>query len=336
MEFKFIYGLEELDKSHGDLVGRKCANLGELTRGGFRVPPGFALSLEAYELFLRDTGLGEEVSRLFSDFSADPNDPRDLQKFAEAAKRVQTLVESTPMPRTMAAEIAARYQALCAGCGEDEVKVAVRSAGAVSHPGQYDTYLNICGSTGVVENIVKVWSSTFNTRSLVARARKDLSLESDPIGVCVLTMVDARSAGVMFTADPSTGDNTKLTLEGSWGLGESVVSGSVIPDVWMVDRTRYEIIDRRINTGPVPGSTEPAISEAAETGISESGSEAEKGSGCLSDEEVVELARIGAQVEQHFGTPQDIEWAVARDASEDQFYVLQTRNEKFSIRFAGF
>jgi pyruvate,water dikinase len=135
----------------------------------------------------------------------------------------------------------------------------------------------------------------------------------------------------MFTADPSTGDNTKLTLEGSWGLGESVVSGSVIPDVWLVDRTGYKIIDRRINAGPASSRT-----RQQKAGLTASGAHSEEESGCLSDEEVVELARIGARVEQHFSTPQDIEWAVDSDLSEDRFYLLQTRNEKFSIRFAGF
>ena len=311
MEVKFIYALEELNRDQGDLVGKKCANLGELIRGGFRVPPGFALSLEAYDAFLSETGLAQEIGDFFSAFTADPNDPKELKKFNEAAEQVQAKVESTPMPAAMAAAIRDRYRALCEQCAASDIKVAVRSAGAVSHPGQYDSFLDVRGEEDVLQNIVRVWASTFNARSLAARARKRLSLARDPIGVCVLQMVAARAAGVMFTAEPTTADNTKLTLEGSWGLGESVVSGSVTPDVWMVDRTRFAILDRR--------TTESA---------------------CLSDEEVLELAKIGAQVEQHFGAPQDIEWAVDGGAGEghfaDSFYVLQTRNEKFSIRFAGF
>jgi pyruvate,water dikinase len=220
------------------------------------------------------------------------------------------------MPAEMEAAIAERYDALCARVGCENVKVAVRSAGPASHPGQYDSFLNVQGEEEVLRNIVKVWASTFNARSLAARARKRLALDRDPIGVCVLQMVDARAAGVMFTAEPTTADTSRLTLEGSWGLGESVVSGSVNPDVWLVDRTKFAVIDRRTSPGP-PGSPELQM-------------------GCLSDEEVLELARIGARVEQHFGAPQDIEWAVDSEPSENKFYVLQTRNEKFSIRFAGF
>jgi pyruvate,water dikinase len=312
---KFLHWLEELNKDDGDLVGKKCANLGELTKGGFRVPPGFAMSVDAYDAFLDDTGVIGDIQRFFATFKADPTNPREIGKFSEAAEHVQGLMEATRMPAEMEAAVAERYGALCDRAGIEDVKVAVRSAGPASHPGQYDSFLNIQGREDVLRNIVKVWASTFNARSIAARARKRLPLDRDPIGVCVLQMVDARAAGVMFTAEPTTGDSSRLTLEGAWGLGESVVSGSVNPDVWLVDRTRFAVIDRR--TGPGPSGFENQL-------------------GCLSDEEVLELARVGAQVEQHFGVPQDIEWAVTDEAYGNKFYVLQTRNEKFSIRFAGF
>jgi pyruvate, water dikinase len=316
VEVKFLHWLEELGKDQGDLVGKKCANLGELTNAGFRVPPGFALSLDTYDAFLDGTGVIAEIQQFFATFDADPTNPKEMGKFSEAAEHVQGLMESTGMPAEMEAAVAERYDALCDRAGVKDVKVAVRSAGPASHPGQYDSFLNVQGREDVLRNIVKVWASTFNARSLAARARKRLALDRDPIGVCVLQMVNARAAGVMFTAEPTTADTSRLTLEGSWGLGESVVSGSVNPDVWLVDRTRFAVIDRR--TGPgASGSSEKQL-------------------GCLSDEEVIELARIGAQVEQHFGAPQDIEWAVANEPCDNKFYVLQTRNEKFSIRFAGF
>ncbi|OFV83131.1 MAG: hypothetical protein A2W26_11680 [Acidobacteria bacterium RBG_16_64_8] len=154
--------------------------------------------------------------------------------------------------------------------------------------------------------MVKVWSSTFNTRSLVARARKGLPLESDPIGVAVLKMVNAEAAGVMFTAEPTTADATKMIIEGSRGLGEIVVSGAVIPDNWTVDAKEFAIVDR---------------------GVAAGGEDA-----CLSDEEVVELARVGKLIEAHFGKPQDIEWAIDRKAPSSVF-ILQARPETFRINF---
>jgi len=195
---------------------------------------------------------------------------------------------------------------LCERTGVEDVPVATRSAGPASHPGQYESFLNVWGRNGVMENVIKVWSSTFNTRSLIARARKELPLESDPIGVAVLAMVDADAAGVMFTAEPTTADATRMIIEGSHGLGEIVVSGAVIPDNWTVDASTFAISDRRIASG---------------------------GPGCLSDEEVIEIAKIGKLVEAHFGKPQDIEWAVDRDAPVDPVFILQTRPETFRIDF---
>ncbi len=144
------------------------------------------------------------------------------------------------MPKDLRDEVAEFYDELCARAGVTDVPVAARSAGPASHPGQYESYMNAAGTADVLENIVKVWSSTFNTRSLIARARKGLPLDHDPIGVAVLQMVDARAAGVMFTAEPTTADANTVVIEGSWGLGEVVVSGAVIPDNWTVDATSAE------------------------------------------------------------------------------------------------
>ena len=129
MEVKFLHWLEELSKDHGDLVGKKCANLGELTNGGFPVPPGFALSLDAYDAFLDGTGVIGEIQRFFATFEADPMNPKELGKYSEAAAHVQSLMESTGMPAEMEAAVAERYDALCDRVGVNDVKVAVRSAG---------------------------------------------------------------------------------------------------------------------------------------------------------------------------------------------------------------
>jgi pyruvate, water dikinase len=308
-----LYRLEDLTKDDGDVVGKKCANLGELMRAEFPVPPGFALSLQAYDSFFAATGLADELESFFSTFDADASDPKQIPRFNEASRHAQELIEARPLPPVIGEIVREHYRALVERAGADDVRVAVRSAGPASHPGQYDSFLNIHGEEEVCHNVIKVWASTFNPRSIMARARKSLPLHRDPIGVCVLQMVDARAAGVMFTAEPTTGDNTKVILEGSYGLGESVVSGSVIPDVWIVDRNKAVILDRRLVATPDGG---PA--------------------GCLSDEEAVALALMGARVEQHFHVPQDIEWAVVGERGASSIHLLQTRNEKFSIRFAGF
>lgn len=298
--------MEDLTQGDSESVGRKCANLGELTRTGFQVPPGFALCLGAYEAFLETSGAGDEIKRYLDGFNADPNEPKELPRFSEAAQAIRAMIEEKPMPPVIADELAACYDRLCERTGVDDVPVATRSAGPASHPGQYESFLNVGGRNGVMENVIKVWSSTFNTRSLIARARRELPLESDPIGVAVLTMVDADAAGVMFTAEPTTADATRMIIEGSRGLGEIVVSGAVIPDNWTVDAGISAICNRSI---------------------------ASKGQACLSDEEVIEIAKVGKLIERHFGRPQDIEWAVDRDSPGNPVFILQTRPETFRINF---
>jgi pyruvate,water dikinase len=314
---EWISWLEDLTRADGALAGRKCANLGELTRAGFQVPPGFALCLGAYERFLTVTKAGEELREHLALLDADPDDPKQLARFAEASTIAREIVESKTMPEDIADAIADYYNQLCARVRIGDVAVATRSAGPASHPGQYESFLNVAGCAGVIQNVIKVWSSTFNTRSLIARARKGFPLECDPIGVAVLTMVDADAAGVMFTAEPTTADTTRMIVEGSEGLGEIVVGGAVIPDNWTVDATGFTIVDRRV--APRAGHGPSAI--------------ACSGQGCLSDEEVIAIARVGKLIEAHFGKPQDIEWAIDRSAPSDSVFILQARPETFRISF---
>lgn len=322
----FIFWIEELSKEDKDIVGRKCANLGELARAGFRVPPGFALSVSAYDTFIKESGAVDEIRRYFSSFQADPDQPKDISKFSEASKIVRGIVESKAMPATMEDTIIAYYSNLCAKTGVENTPVSTRSAGPVSHPGQYETFLFVEGEENVVRNIKKVWSSTFNTRSLLARARKGLPLEYDPIGVAVLGMVDAKAAGVMFTADPTTADGLKVIIEGNWGVGETVVSGAVTPDRWEVDKRAGHIMMRSISRKPIQQTHLEASGGLASVAVVAD----QQCEACLTDEEILALAKAGELVERHFRRPQDIEWAVDRSAP-GQIFLLQTRDEKFSI-----
>ncbi len=218
--------------------------------------------------------------------------------------------------------VLSHYEALCQRCKVEEMAVSTRSAGAASHPGQYETHLNVRGDLDVIEKIKKVWSSTFNPRSLSARKHAGAPLESDPIGVAVLKMVNARAAGVLFTADPNTGDTSRMIIEANWGLGESVVGGEAMPDVYILDKVSLEIIDRKL------GSKGKYIT-FKEMGVAEEDTPTEKSSNfCLSDEEAKEVGRLGKILESHFNVPQDTEWAVDEDFDFPQSVVLlQTRPE---------
>jgi pyruvate,water dikinase len=324
MSQKWIYGLRELSKDDNDLVGKKCANLGELTRGGFHVPPGFALSVTAYERFMKETEATERVLRILSDFKADAEDIADTEKFDRLSQRVREAVESVRMPPDMERTVREYYAGLCRETGRDNLFVATRSAGPVSHPGQYETFLNVSGADEVVRHVIRVWASTFNTRSIIARARLNLPLHYDPIGVAVLTMVDSKAAGVMFTVNPVNGDRSKVAIEAGFGFGEAVVSGSVNPDHYLVDKVTLEIEERVVSDKGSEFAYNPATREMEYRELPAE----RRNLPCLEDREIVELTRIAKKVEAHFGVPQDIEFAISGSlAFPESIYLVQARPE---------
>jgi len=313
---KWVLWFEELGQEHNDLVGRKCANLGEMTKMGLRVPPGFALSVEAYRDFMNMTGAVDEIRKYLA-----KSRPKDLKQFNQSSVKIRQIVQSKAMPGEMEGTIVSHYKELCRRCAA-EVAVSTRSAGPASHPGQYETYLNVVGELDLVDKIKKVWASTFNPRSLAFRSRKELPLESDPIGVAVLKMVNAQAAGVIFTADPNTGDTTRMIIEANWGLGESVVSGESTPDVYILDKAGLEIIEKKLG----PKSRYVTFKEV---GVTEEELPPEKsGKFCLGDEEAREIGKLGKVLEEYFGVPQDAEWAVEEGKPfPENIILLQTRAE---------
>jgi pyruvate,water dikinase len=319
MSTNYIYRIEELGQEFNSVVGKKCANLGEMAKIGLRVPPGFALSLDAYKRFMAETGAAKEISDYLESLE---HGFERIDHFNDASVTLRGILESRDMPLDMKEKILVYYRETCQACQTEEVAVSTRSAGASSHPGQYETHLNVRGEAELIEKIIKVWSSTFNARSLSARKRAGVPLESDPIGVAVIKMVNARSAGVLFTADPNTGDRSRMIIEANWGLGESVVGGEAMPDVYILDKESLEIVERKL------GSKKRCIT-CQEVGVAEVETPPDQCSAfCLSDEELKEIGRLGKILEAHFGLPQDTEWAIDQDLScPESVILLQTRTE---------
>lgn len=314
---KWVLWFEELGQEDRELVGRKCANLGEMAKMGLRVPPGFALSVEAYKDFMSLTGAVAEIRKYLA-----KSKPKDLKQFNQASADIRQMVQSKAVPEKIEKAIVSHYNELSRRCHTDEVAVSTRSAGPASHPGQYETYLNVVGGSALVDKIRLVWASTFNPRSLVFRSRKKLPLESDPIGVAVQKMVKARSAGVIFTADPNTGDSSRMIIEGNWGLGESVVGGRSTPDIYILDKESLEIREKKLG----PKSRYVTFKKG---GVAEKKTPPGKSDKfCLSDEEAREIGKLGRVLEKHFGEPQDAEWAVEEGKPfPESIILLQTRAE---------
>jgi pyruvate,water dikinase len=199
MSEKHVFWFEELGQGHCEIVGKKCGNLGEMAKIGLPVPPGFALSVEAYKDFMIQTNARREIEDYLCQRSGEIE---NIEQFNQASREIRQIVESKDMPEAMKDTILSFYDDLCRKC-DCMVAVSTRSAGPASHPGQYETYLNVKGKQDLLEKIIKVWASSFNPRSLAFRSRKGIPLESDPIGVAVLKMVKARSAGVSSQRIPT-------------------------------------------------------------------------------------------------------------------------------------
>ncbi len=317
MSEKFIYWFKELRQHHNKLVGKKCANLGEMTHLGMPVPPGFAISVKAYEYFLEETNSLREIKEYLE--RSDINIEK-IDQLNEASIKIRQIVESKDMPEELKIPIYSFYDDLCQMCNSNNLAVATRSAGPVSRPGQYETYLNVKGKGDLLEKIIKVWASTFNPRSLSFRLQKGLPLESDPIGVAVLKMVKARSAGVIFTVDPNTGDYSKMILEANWGLGESVVSGELIPDTYVIEKESLQICEKKLGT-------KQKYVIFKEIGVMEEETPPLKRcTYCLMDEEVAEIGKLAKVLEKHFEAPQDAEWAIEENSNfPENIIFLQTR-----------
>ncbi len=319
---KWIFWFDELGAEANDFVGKKCANLGEMSKLGMRVPYGFAISVKGFEEFMNLTGLSRKVREKIA---AAGSALRQVEVCQNVSRAVQGLIESTPLPDVMREELSRHYKLLCDKAGRENIPVAVRSSGVISMPGQMDTYLNVIGEDAVIDHVRKVWSSSYTTRAMTSRLDQGGSVEWAPIGVAVMMLVHAKSAGVVLTVLPTTGDAGKVVIEGNWGLGESVVSGEITPDSFLVEKEDLRISSRKV-------SKKKGMVKREERGTAYvSVPEELRDKPCLDDNEIIEIARTAINVEKHFGVPQDMEWVVDRylPFPENIFWV-QARPARFT------
>jgi len=300
----------------GDIAtaGGKGANLGEMVQVGFPVPPAFVVTAQAYEDFITHTGLAQQIHDLLA--KVDPDNNRALH---EASDRIRKLFTATKLPDDLRGEVTKAYQSLSEG-QEGGAFVAVRSSATAedlpeaSFAGQQDTFLNVRGEEDVQRNLLRCWSSLFTPRAIFYRAKHNFAHEGVRIAVVVQRMVDADKAGVLFTRHPTTGEDLTI-IEGALGLGEGVVSGTVSPDNYVIGpdgkvrQVNVATQDSMYVRGP-DGKT--AVIKVPPD---------KRDARVVSDEELAKLAKVGKQIEKHYGAPQDVEWAFEKG----QLYILQTR-----------
>lgn len=317
----YVVWFEELRKEDVSLVGGKAANLGELTsRTDVPVPPGFAITAEAYKYFINYNKLGEKIEDLLKDLDVD-----DTEKLNNVSSEIRALIESGEFPPDLRDEIIRNYRILGEKVGMENPYVAVRSSATAedlpgaSFAGQQDTFLDVRGEENLLTAVKRAFSSLFTPRAIFYREEKGFEHLKVYLSCVVQKMVNAKAAGVMFTIDPVTGNPDVVVIEGAWGLGEFVVQGTVTPDRFVVRKSDLSVVEKQVGRkekklvrgdgGPVEVEVEPELIEKP----------------CLSDEQIRTLADYAIRIEKHYGTPQDIEWAL--DADTDELYILQARPE---------
>jgi len=303
---------KDIDKEDLPLVGGKGANLGEMTKAGFPVPPGFSITVRAYDLFLEENKLNKELFDLLK--QTDVNHPKQL---ADTAKKIQKKIISAKIPDEVVREVIRIYKKLFKG----RELVAVRSSATAedlptaSFAGQQATFLNIKGEANLLNSVRQCWASLFTARAIFYREENKISHEKVKISVIVQKMIQSVVSGVMFTINPVTNEKDRILIEAVWGLGELIVQGTVVPDRYNVQKETFSILSKQISDQPI--QLIKVGKETKEAEVPKKLREKQK----ISDEEIIELAKIGDKLQKHYYFPQDVEWA----KEGKNLYIVQTR-----------
>lgn len=307
----YVLGFQDIDKTKIMIVGGKGANLGELSRiEGIRVPDGFCISTEA---FTRTIGEISSINALIEQLSL--LQVEDREKISELSGEIRRIIEGITIPQDIDEDITRFLSKL-----DEKSAYAVRSSATAedlptaSFAGQQDTYLNIIGKEAILKHISKCWASLFTERAVIYRIQNGFNHRKVHLAVVIQKMVFPQAAGILFTADPVTSNRKVLSIDASFGLGEALVSGLVNADVYKVRNGK--IIDKKVSTKKL------AIYALKGGGTKQQEIEAERQNRqALTDEQILQLERMGREIEAHFGHPQDIEWCLA----DDTFYIVQSR-----------
>jgi pyruvate,water dikinase len=310
--------LEELRRFDATEFGGKSTSLGELHSAGLRVPPGFAISVSAFTAFTEETGLAGTIAAALARVS-----PGNLDTIDAASKAIGESMRFAPLPEAVRAEIVTRYRDI----GNGDPPVAVRSSALgedseeASHAGQQESFLWVRGAEQVCDAVRDCWVSLYSPHAISYRATLGGDVAT-AMGVTVQLMVDAEVSGVMFTCNPVSGDPSMVAVNASWGLGIAVVGGELTPDDYLVSKVTGEVVRRTVSDKCVE-----YVPDAAGRGTVRREVPAERRSEpCLGEAELAALVDVGRRIEAHYGSHQDVEWAIARETElPESIVVLQSR-----------
>ncbi len=308
-----IAWLDDLGKDDVAIAGGKGANLGEIARVKLPIPEAFVITSESYRHFIQEAKLEERIAKILDE--TDVDEPQQLQ---EASRSIRKLIGDAKMPEDVKRGIMEAYKRL----GGKQALVAIRSSAtaedmpSASFAGQQETFLNVSGDE-ILEAVQRCWSSLFTPRAIFYREKKGFEHSKVAIAVVVQKMINAEKAGVMFTIHPATGEKDKLIIEGAWGLGEGVVSGTVTPDHYVIDKNTGALVNKEITKKETMFTRDEKTGKTVKKKVPAKMASAQ----CLNEGELKRLAELGLQVEKHYNFPQDIEWAI----EGSKVYLLQSR-----------
>ncbi len=337
--FKFFNHISKHDVAS---AGGKGASLGELTQAGIPVPPGFVILASAFDRFIKESHLKEEIQARLAEVN-----PADTNSVERASVILRDVIHDHPMPMDLTTEIMAGFHSLKADLVAVRSSATAEDSAIASWAGELETYLNTT-EENIIEHVKKCWSSLFTPRAIFYRHEKGLIDAQVSVAVVIQQMIQSEVSGIAFTVHPVTEDYDQMIIEAGFGLGEAIVSGQITPDSYIVSKSSMSILDisvseqvkklikgtrskeRRANiplSGPPQGGITNSPLEGGEGDVSHDTNQwvtltkSERAKQKLTGQQIIELSELCVKIEHHYGFPCDIEWAFAKGV----FYITQSR-----------
>lgn len=309
---RYVMALSQINKDDTSIVGGKAANLGKLISAGFQVPEGFCITTESYYRTVKTVQIDEFINELMN-LQID-----DIDKIKEISMKIRLCISEVNIPENIKKNIIYHYNNM----KENNTAVSVRSSATAedledaSFAGQQDTFLNVIGIDELLKSVKKCWTSLWNYRAVIYRMKNKIDQKTAKIAIVVQKLVDASLAGVLFTANPITGKRAETVIDANFGLGESVVSGMTTPDNFVINNITGEIIKKTIN------NNKTVIKAGLNGGTEKINIENKHNKGCMDMTNIKKLVHIGNNIQDYYGIPQDIEWAIN---GRGNIWILQSR-----------
>lgn len=310
MQPVYTLPFSKLSKKNVALAGGKGANLGELTQAGIPVPPGFVVLAPAFEHFLEETTLGSDVDAVLQ--RVKHNDTNSVE---QASEKIRAMFMKSRLPKDLIAPVATELKKLKGELFAVRSSATSEDSKNASWAGELDTYIFV-KPKDVAQHIVKCWSSLFTPRAIFYRFEKKLHKAKVSVAVVVQEMVNSEVSGVAFTVHPVTKDRNQMIVEACLGQGEALVSGRITPDTYVIDKRDFSLLENSVGQQNEQIVRDPKGRSKIVKLSAKAGSQQK-----LATKEITQIAKIARQIEQHYRSPQDIEWALARK----KFYLLQAR-----------